>query len=1018
MASSQTRKKLPDAEAIEEDERQYPDQEELDQKNPKRYPNRPHNHSKTLPFHELFTTLFNPLADQKKTKAAPIIARKKVGRHGPNNVSPQEERRNIVIRFISRWRSQVGDDFYPAIRLILPDKDRDRAMYGMKEISIAKLIVKLLNLHKESDDGYNLLNWKLPHRGPASASSAGDFAGRCYEVLAKRPMRQKVGDMRIGEVNELLDKLSKANKEEGQLPIFREFYQRMNAEELMWLIRIILRQMKIGATEKTLLTLWHKDGETLFNVSSSLRRVCWELSDPTKSLDDDEAGVELMSCFQPQLAQFMAPSFEKMVANMRPEGDDDEFWIEEKLDGERMQMHMIEDDDVPCGRRFGWWSRKGKDYTYLYGHGLEDDDSSMTRHMKDAFDSRVKNIILDGEMITWDPTTNKMVPFGTLKSAAISGKKDPFSDTENRPLFRIFDCLYINGQDITKYTLRDRRKVLETSVKNIHLRFELHTYSSAHSAAEIDPALRKIVAESSEGLVLKNPRSMYRLNSRNDDWMKVKPEYMTGFGESLDCVVIGGYYGSGHRGGNLSSFLCGLRVDAKERKPGDSEMKCYSFFKVGGGFNAEDYAAIRHQTNGKWIEWDAANPPKNFIELAGPNNDKEKPDVWIKPCDSIVIEAKAASVGVSDSFRTKFTLRFPRFKRLRPDKDWTTALTVEEFLELKAKVEEDSKNNEFKVDKKKRGIKRLKREKVIAGANANYNPTAVGQSSDSAAPNTRVFEGLNFCVLSEMMQPVKKSKTQLEELIKRNGGAIYQNPKATIKGEEGEMIVVGEKRVVKVASLVKEGRTSIVKGKWVLDAVAQMERDRGRGGARWVVPWEEGHMFFVREEDRERVAEATDRWGDAWGRDVDGEEVRGLVGGMEVLKLEGEVEGQDRKGLVGGLLKELQDRGRSLGVLKGMLFRNCTALVVGDVNDAPVDVRIALNWFEFAGGKVLGEDSTREIITHIIFTDEEYDDEERIREIKGGVNGSPVCVGWRWIRDSWDEGKRVDEGLYVVGLGV
>ncbi len=68
------------------------------------------------------------------------------------------------------------------------------------------------------------------------------------------------------------------------------------------------------------------------------------------------------------------------------------------------------------------------------------------------------------------------------------------------------------------------------------------------------------MAEASEGLVLKNPRSIYRLNSRNDDWMKVKPEYMTGFGESLDCIIIGGYYGSGHRGGRLSSFLCGLRV--------------------------------------------------------------------------------------------------------------------------------------------------------------------------------------------------------------------------------------------------------------------------------------------------------------------------------------------------------------------------------------------------------------------------------------------------------------------------
>ncbi len=140
------------------------------------------------------------------------------------------------------------------MRLILPEKDRDRPMYGLKEKAIAKLIIKLLNLHKDSDGGFNLLNFKLPARG-ASSSRAGDFAGRCYEVLSNRPMLQSPGNMRIAEVNELLDKLAGESKEEGQLPIFKIFYQRMNADELMWLIRIILRAMKVGATEKTFLNV-------------------------------------------------------------------------------------------------------------------------------------------------------------------------------------------------------------------------------------------------------------------------------------------------------------------------------------------------------------------------------------------------------------------------------------------------------------------------------------------------------------------------------------------------------------------------------------------------------------------------------------------------------------------------------------------------------------------------------------------------------------------------------------------
>lgn len=219
-----------------------------------RYPNRPHNHSKTLPFHDLYLSLFNPLNDNKKRATGPTIARTKKGPHGPNKPSSHEVRENIIQRFISRWRTKVGDDFYPALRLIIPEKDRDRAMYGLKEKAIGKLLVKLLKITPHSEDGYNLLNWKLPGSTIASRM-AGDFAGRCFEVLSKRPVRSSVGDMRIAEVNELLDQLSAASKEEQQLPIFQIFYNRMNADELTWLIRIILRQMKVGANEKTFLNV-------------------------------------------------------------------------------------------------------------------------------------------------------------------------------------------------------------------------------------------------------------------------------------------------------------------------------------------------------------------------------------------------------------------------------------------------------------------------------------------------------------------------------------------------------------------------------------------------------------------------------------------------------------------------------------------------------------------------------------------------------------------------------------------
>ncbi|EED23246.1 DNA ligase, putative [Talaromyces stipitatus ATCC 10500] len=717
---------IPDAGPFHEDE------QDLDEK----YPNRPHNHSPTLLFHDLLTDLFNPLNDNKKKPAAGP-ARRKVGPHGPSSLNPQERRRDIIQRFISRWRRDVGDDIYPAFRLIVPDKDRDRAMYGLKEKVIGKLLVKIMKIDKNSEDGFNLLNWKLPGQS-ASSRMAGDFAGRCYEVLSRRPMRTDVGDMRIEEVNERLDQLSSASKEDQQLPILAEFYRRMNPEELMWLIRIILRQMKVGATERTFFDVWHPDAERLFSISSSLRRVCWELHDPNIRLEGDERGVSLMQCFQPQLAQFQMHSFDKMVQRMRGTEEDPTFWIEEKLDGERMQLHMETDDSVEGGKRFCFWSRKAKDYTYLYGNGFYDRNGSLTRHLKDAFVDGVDNIILDGEMITWDPEQDAPVPFGTLKSAALAEQRDPNAKGP-RPLLRVFDILYLNDRELTLYTLRDRRQAIEKAIRPVHRRFEIHPYTEATTAAEIEPILRKVVEEASEGLVLKNPRSPYRLNERHDDWMKVKPEYMTEFGEALDLVIIGGYYGSGKRGGALSSYLCGLRVDDPN---GSNSMKCYSFCKVGGGFTAADYANIRHHTDGKWKPWNPKKPPTEFIELAGGEaSQKEKPDEWIRPDESVVICVKAASVSVSEEFRIGLTLRFPRFKKLRMDKDWKSALSVQEFLDLKSNVEKEQKEKQFTVDNSRR--KRIKTSTKKPLTIAGYDEK--DKRVEYAGPTGNIFDGLDFC---------------------------------------------------------------------------------------------------------------------------------------------------------------------------------------------------------------------------------------------------------------------------------
>ena len=1008
---------------------------ELDAK----YPNRPHNHGRPLAFHGLIYELFQPLNDNKKP-VGPPLARRKQGPHGAHNVSPHEQRRLIIEKFIARWRREVGNDIHPAFRLILPDKDRERAMYGLKEKAIGKLLIRIIKIDKNSEDGFLLMNFKNPGQRPGITTAAGDFAARCREVLAKRPLRTKPGDMDVEEVNYLLDKLSLAQKEEGQLPIFETFYKRMNADELMYLIRIILRQMKVGATEKTFFDIWHPDADLLYNVSSNLRRVCWELHDPTLRLEAEETDVNLMQCFQPQLAQFQMHSFEKMVQKMRFTDDDKEFWIEEKLDGERMQMHMAEDSSEPGGIKFAFWSRKAKDYTYLYGSSLDDDSSALTRHLKDAFHSGVRSIILDGEMITWDTVLDKIVGFGTLKTAALEAKVN--AETEVRPVYRVFDILYLNGRVLTKYTMRDRRRALEGAVQPVYRRLEVQPYSVATKAAEIEPKLRVVVAEASEGLVLKNPRSMYRLNDRNDDWMKVKPEYMSEYGEDLDCVVIGGYWGSGRRGGTISSLLCGLRVDENHIKNGADPAKCWSFFKVGGGFAKTDYQSIKEAIGDKWEIYDKSNPPLKYIELGGGMKQREAPDVWIRSDQSIVISVKGASIHTTEEFRTGLTLRFPRFKRLRLDRSWDSALSIRGFYELKSKVEEEQEQKQFTIDesrRKKRKTNNTKKEITVAGMVSEREMMKALEATavDEKDPTKQLFEGLTFYVLTECMEPkkLKRSKADVEAFVKAHGGKITQKMPAEGSEAGKSTIPLSDRAVVKAHTIMKkgEGLHSIIRPRWVFECVAQAKLDAAyysNGQApRYLLPYEPKHCLFVAKKDQKKVGESVDEWGDGFAKDIfDIDEMKELLAGVDVIKTENE----EKRPAIDGFLEQLEERGSSDStLLKGWMFKSCNAWFDNGkslAKDNAVDIdgeqkhsedrhfdseiQLARNVLHFAGGTAVPNLNDR-LITHVVLSPNATT--ERKKEIRHYLAYAhdrkklPRVVTTFWVHKSWEEATLLDE---------
>ena len=72
-------------------------------------------------------------------------------------------------------------------------------------------------------------------------------------------------------------------------------------------------------------------------------------------------------------------------------------------------------------------------------------------------------------------------------------------------------------------------------------------------------ALNDAIDTREEGIMIKDPNSVYKPNSRKGGWYKIKPEYIDGLMDDLDLIIVGGYFGSGVRGGMLSHFMCAVK---------------------------------------------------------------------------------------------------------------------------------------------------------------------------------------------------------------------------------------------------------------------------------------------------------------------------------------------------------------------------------------------------------------------------------------------------------------------------
>ncbi|KAG6335727.1 hypothetical protein ID866_3351, partial [Astraeus odoratus] len=710
-----------------------------------------------------------------------------------SNERKPDRRRRMISFWFNRWREEVGYDLYPALRLILPQKDRERAVYGLKEKNVGKIYIKIIPLGMRDPDAIRLLNWKKP---VGMNQTAGDFPTVLYDVISKRSSVVE-GSLSIGDLNELLDELSQnMGKQDIQAKIMQRVYNHTTAEEQRWIARIILKDMVISVKETTVFSVFHPDAEDLFNTCSDLKKVAWELFDPSRRLNPEDKAVQLFRAFAPMLCKRPTHKIEESVKDMQGRA----FIIEEKLDGERIQLHRR-------GNEYFYCSRKGKDYTYLYGKHVG--EGSLTPYIDGAFDERIDDIILDGEMLVWDPVSERLLPFGTLKTAALDKSKQELNP---RPCFKVFDLLYLNGMSLHKKSLKFRRRNLRTCIREIQGRMEFITEFEGKTAKDVRKRMDEIMAARGEGLILKHPDSEYTLNGRNKDWIKVKPEYMDNMGETMDVLVVGGNYGSGKRAGGVSTLVCAVLDD---RSALDNDEPRYStFVRIGSGLSFADYVWVRKKP---WKVWDPKNPPE-FLQTTKRGHE-DKCDVYIEPADSFILKVKAAEITVSDDYHLGVTMRFPRALDIREDlsiADCMTASAVLESMrsERKRKMENEASMN----DRKKRKKTTTKKPTMM--------PQFRGPDLNSIEVESDLFENMKFMVSAD---PKSKSGDEdRRDLMKLYGNhSLRSSNPLTLEPAYLRTVALAFSNsrtpAYDIKLLINKSTVDIIRPQWVLDCVASKE---------------------------------------------------------------------------------------------------------------------------------------------------------------------------------------------------
>ena len=178
----------------------------------------------------------------------------------------KEKRVKNLGRFLTSCRAKAGQQsLFPLLRFLLPNMDKDRGAYRIKETLLASLYAAFLQLGPTSKDALLLKNFRAPKSNP---DDAGDFAAVLFTVMKDRGYSST--DLTCLKVNATLDSIvQRSEGREGTKEVeklLKEMFLKMDPVGQKWFVRLILKDLKIGLGPTAILSAFHPDASALLDV--------------------------------------------------------------------------------------------------------------------------------------------------------------------------------------------------------------------------------------------------------------------------------------------------------------------------------------------------------------------------------------------------------------------------------------------------------------------------------------------------------------------------------------------------------------------------------------------------------------------------------------------------------------------------------------------------------------------------------------------------------------------------------